>query len=332
LDSLEKKWTTVYAKGGKPPSIDQTGLENGTNVVKALRANGEPPNFAETARVLQAEADASPDRRGLPRHVLSTRTYQNYFAKAKLHERKPQITSPARQKACSDFRMVYSTMVMANSYVKNINPMLLWNFDFITFVIPRRGSNQSVYIADNDDPDVPVSVVEDEALPFAIKWVHLANAAGSCGPLIFIVAIDSIPPDKHYVAEVRGLSYNNDSTQTGYLVLCHTRNATDGIYRWFLKDIVIPTVNACRQYWNLRDEINMPLFAVVLCDGEDIVIEEVFNNDVLESFYDHDIYADKLCASTSRNTQPLDKSKCFLATKKRLQHIFKNDENVMDLL
>lgn len=246
-----KRGKNLFAKPGRPLVIDETGLKQCVDEVISLRSEGNPPTFSETTRILQGQANATADRRNQPHHDLTVRTAATYISRAKLNARKPQVTTPARQKACSDHRMLYSAMVMATAFAKGINPQVLWNFDFTTFVIPRAGSGENVYIAEDDNSIIPPAVVDDETLPFAIKWVHLANAAGTCGPLILIVSMDSIPEGQHEVVEIRGLSYNNNSSQSGYIVACHSRNATDEVYRWFLKKIVIPQIIETREYWGL---------------------------------------------------------------------------------
>jgi hypothetical protein len=68
--------------------------------------------------------------------------------------------------------------------------------------------------------------------------------------------------------------------------------------------------------------------ACVTCDGEALMLDKVFINEVVSEFRDNEIVVGKLPASTSGIYQPLDVSKVFMAAKTRLETIVNNEEDV----
>ena len=107
----------------------------------------------------------------------------------------------------------------------------------------------------------------------------------------------------------------------GYIVFCHNRSANDFVCRWFLEQQVIELTNEIRVNANLVDDDNMPLIAFASCDGETIILDEIFNEEILESLQEHNIHIGKFSASCSGILQPLDRSPIFKAAKRRLKSI-----------
>ena len=85
---------------------------------------------------------------------LTPRLVKEYISKLNLMKRSPQVITPVRDKACSDPRMIYSTMVMAEAYSKNLPPELIWNWD-ATFIINTPGVDQPVYVVKDDNLLIP---------------------------------------------------------------------------------------------------------------------------------------------------------------------------------
>jgi hypothetical protein len=79
--------------------------------------------------------------------------------------------------------------------------------------------------------------------------------------------------------------------------------------------------NEIRVNANLVDDDNMPLIAFASCDGETIILDEIFNEEILESLQEHNIHIGKFSASCSGILQPLDRSPIFKAAKRRLKSI-----------
>lgn len=69
----------------------------------------------------------------------------------------------------------------------------------------------------------------------------------------------------------------------------------------------------------------------VICDGESIIIEEVFNKAVLDGLRDSNISIGKLSASCSGILQPLDRATTFRDCKSKLKSIIRKNESVVIL-
>ena len=329
-----RNWISRHTKSGhlhnsrgSPGALDDIAMKDVVAEVKEYRhLNHEAPNRAEITKILQKHVEATSRRSGKPPIPVSSRLASNYIKKLDLRQRVPQVIPPVREKACSDPRMIYSTMVMANALAKDLPPDLIFNWDATTFIIRTPGVDQPVYIVPDDDFLIPPSVVSDDPFPFAIKWLYLANAAGYTAPLILIIGIEAIPADKGHVFSVPGLNCTGDPTSEGFIVFCHSLAGMDSLYRWFIQNQVIKIIEKVREVYGLTDDFNMPLAAFVGCDGEKIVLDEVFNNEILELLQDRNIHVGKLSASCSGILQPLDRSPTFKAAKKRLKTILSCNE------
>lgn len=317
----------LMGKRGPPSRIDDEGVDYVLQEVKQYRkTNHEPPNRAQVSTILKTAADATSTRRGTQKAALSYRLVSSYIKRLDLRARVPQVITPARDRACSDPRMIYSTMIMVNALVAGLPPEVIWNWDATTFIIPTPGAEQVVYVVKDDELLIPPAVVTEDPLPFAIKWLQLADAAGSTAPMLLIIGVADIPKDEAQMYSLFGLNYTGDPRAEGYIIFCKTRAAFDEVYRWFMEEHVIPLINDIRKLSCLTDDDGEPLPGVVSCDGEQMVLDEVFNTDVLDAFQEHNIHVGKISASCSAILQPLDRSPVFKAAKSRLKSIVNADD------
>jgi hypothetical protein len=236
----------LHAECGKPPAIDDIGLESVNQRVKEMVENIEPPNEHLVLQLIQDEGVATNQRRGVNPQQISERTAHTYLAKAGLVKRKPQTVTPARVKACSDFRMMYSMIVMSHAIMADLPSYCLWNFDATQFVIDAVGSGQHVYISKEHDFSRPISIMHNESLPFAIKYLHLSNAAGQMAPMVFVIAVDGFPDGQYAVRKITGLDTRCPEHDTTYLVLAPTRAVTSEFYQWLFTTVFIPFMVTCR--------------------------------------------------------------------------------------
>lgn len=235
-----KQGKQLRQEGGRPVAIDAEGIKSVKAKVKKYREeNHECPPRPEILKLMKAEAMETSKRTNTPPVVLCDRTITHYTV-----ERSPQTTIPTRDKACSDYRMIYSTLVMATALASGILPSLLWNFDATTFIIGTPGVEEPVYIVGNDDSLVPPNYVAEDPFPFAIKRLHFANAKGDTSPLVLIIGMEEIPVGKCKIEAVPGLSYQGQTVNTGNICFCHNRAGTDSLFRWFFNDIVIKEISA----------------------------------------------------------------------------------------
>jgi len=73
---------------------------------------------------------------------------------------------------------------------------LVWNWDGTQFVVRMTAAGARVYILDDDEDPTPVTAIGDSGLDYAIKWMFLGSAAGDAAPLVFMIAVPELPPDK----------------------------------------------------------------------------------------------------------------------------------------
>jgi hypothetical protein len=117
----------------------------------------------------------------------------------------------------------------------------------------------------------PVSLVGDDTLDIFIKWMHMGAAAGLAVPFVLLVAVDALKPDDFIVFEVPGLTYSAVPGTVGYLCFTKTRAGNAKFFEWFITKIAIPAVSDTRSFHKLKSR------AFVSCDGEAIVLEQVFS-------------------------------------------------------
>lgn len=313
---------------GRPSRLNEEDKEGTRSDLIQLRKDHQTPNRAELRRLFQAKADHTSEMNHTEKQRVSTSTLKRYKTELKIVPRKVQTISVARQHSGSDPRMVYSMVLLGLATMKSTPPQINNNWDFSQYVVATRGESETGFVLADDGIKDPISVVRDSALSFAIKYAHMGSAAGESAPVVFMVAISELSAGQWHVAEIPGLIVPTGSTRKGYLYFGKDRSGTPEFWRWFLKHIVLSTVVTCRLDYNLRDENGMPTEAVVTCDGEQIVMNEIFNNALRQEFTDHEVTLGKLPASCSGILQASDRAKTFLASKKRVKTIVEDD---MDL-
>jgi hypothetical protein len=140
-------------------------------------------------------------------------------------------------------------MVMLKAYTSNLVPQLIWNFDATQLTKNNNSNPDYVYTAAENGNSNPLTYIGDEILPVGVKWLHMGSAHGEYADLVVIIAIDSMQEDDYWVKSIPGLSQSNKIGSSGYLVFCKTRAANTPFYEWFVENIVIATLNNCRD-WN----------------------------------------------------------------------------------
>lgn len=318
----------IHSAAGRPSlwsHKDQSGIRQD---IIDLRKDHLTPNRKGLRQLLQARADHTSHVNHTGNRPVSKSSVKRIKEKLQIVPRKVQVISFAREHSGSDPRMVYSMVLLANATIKNAPAPHIWNWDFTQYIVGNRGDSSTGYIVVDDENHDPVSVVGDSTLPFAIKWAHMGSAAGESVPLVLMVAINELQPDDWMAAELFGLVAPTCKSRKGYLYFGKDRSGTPDFWRWFLETVALDTIVDCRKDYNLRDALGMLSEATVTCDGEQIVMNEIFTNELMELFTDHEVTVGKLPASCSGILQPADRAKTFLASKKRLRSIVEEDLDV----
>jgi len=97
------------------------------------------------------------------------------------------------------------------------------------------------------DDKTPVISAGEETLEFGIKWMHMGSAYGEAIPLILVVACDELKEDEYEAYQIPRMSHSCVPGAFGYLVFCKTRVGGPSFFRWFLTEIVVPTVSDSRK-------------------------------------------------------------------------------------
>lgn len=277
-----------------------------------------------TSIILKATRHTS-ERQNALRIDPSLRTIKSIKSLAGLELHTPQIVSKARMEACSDPRMLYSVWIMMNSLTKSLPPQLIWNWDATQFIVGQSDRDKKVYSVKLDDGSAnrtPLGLVGDESLDIAIKWMFMGSAAGAAAPLVFMAAVDGLNVEECKVFAIPGLTSTVDSNAVGYLCLCPTRAGNAAFFSWFIQNIAITTVEKCRRLYELPTGLNKEFApAFISSDGEAIVIEEVFNQDIRGLLRAENIHLGKIAASCSGILQPSDVSPLFRASKTKLRNM-----------
>jgi hypothetical protein len=245
--SRHQRAKVLHEECGRPYSLDEIGITNINDKVETAASSKHPLSQSETHAAIAEEVDNTKRRRNeAPTSPCSDRTIKSIMKKSNIRVRKPQITSPARFKACSDIRMSYTQWIMLKAYTENLPKQLIWNWDATQFVINTSDSDQRVCVINNPSDSTPVTVVGDSPLGCAIKWMHMGSANGEYAPLVLLVAIDELGVDDFEHYKVPGLSQCNQAGSVGHLCFCKTRAGNDAFFEWFIQDIAVKTVENCR--------------------------------------------------------------------------------------
>jgi hypothetical protein len=87
----------------------------------------------------------------------------------------------------------------------------------------------------------------NNGLPFAIKVMHCASAAGESMPACVVVAAKNMPAESFYVHEnVLGLSWSTQIGASGFLYIAKTRCGTKGLWMHWFRNVVIPALKASK--------------------------------------------------------------------------------------
>jgi hypothetical protein len=91
----------------------------------------------------------------------------------------------------------------------------------------------------------PISVSSVEipgSTSIFVKWFHMCNALGDVGPLVAIIAVNSMPPDQYFVKQVKFFTNVNVAGEFGWLYIAKTRGGNSELWKHFFLNVVVPTL------------------------------------------------------------------------------------------
>ena len=169
-----------------------------------------------------------------------------------------------------------------------------------------------------EDPHRPVTCASAESgdMGLFIKSYTIGSAAGFMGPMVLVLADDTLGEDEFKSYKVTGISHVSDAYDYGYVVLTKTRAGNRQFYRWYLNNILCAYVDDVRTA-NLLGESR----AFVSTDGESIQIDTFMEEDSANRLEASLIYQGKHSASYSAKGNAWDAGNYFKSTKKRTKHL-----------
>lgn len=218
-------------------------------------------------------------------------TVSKFRKRHKITHQKPDMSTDARDSACLCPRMSYAFFLVIYAISRFLAAVCKWNADASTYVFLPKGAGEKVcsLAADSDmeklldeidaapeeedgNEDLMGDVNQGDSwngfktkrgkgraksknlnngLPFAIKVMQLACAAGECGPACVVIAVKSMPVNTfsaHY--GVQGLSWTSEIGSAGVIYFSKTRCGTREMWMDWFRKVCIPTLNKSRQAHN----------------------------------------------------------------------------------
>ena len=218
-----------------------------------------------------------------------------------------QLSLAARDASCKCPRMSFVWFLVCYLLSAFLPAENKWNFDCSTYVFNGIGQGDKIRSLANES-DIhallkEVDRVEDEnveetatkssnrgsktrsisnALPFAIKVGALINAAGEKGPCLMIIAIPNMPENEFHFEKINALSFTCEIGQIGYLYFCKTRCGTKEMWKHVFKNCIFPCIKKSNEHHNKKDKDGNLFRNFFSTDGEDIIISNAYENDLVE--------------------------------------------------
>lgn len=306
----------LHEAAGQPSNLDAKARSDIKSDLKRRRLEKKPPDEKEMAKLFHDGVAATGSRQNRVIPDPSASSIQKYKEEMGISRNTPQVASNARYIAGNDIRMSWTMWIMMKSLTENITfSQPLWNWDATQFVVSLSDKVRKVYTIKVEDTKIksaPLSVVGNETLVIGIKWMHMGSATGPAIPLVLLIAVDGLTDPNCFVYPIAGMTSCVQGNSVGYLCFCPTRVGNDKFFTWFIQHVAIPAISdaqdLCRQSLGVEGP---PLHAFVTCDGEVMVVEEVFNLDTRNMLASRNIDFGKISASCSGIHQPSDVSPLF---------------------
>ena len=129
------------------------------------------------------------------------------------------------------------------------DPLTL-NFDATQFLISSgKGETLKVVVVKDDPVDGPISAKNAKGgdLNYFVKYYAIISAGGLSGPLVFVLACDSMGEDEFVVHECPGLYKGDSDCDTiGYIVFTKSRAGNTKFYLWLNISVILPFIEKLR--------------------------------------------------------------------------------------
>jgi hypothetical protein len=277
---FEKNWPIYinpnrgFTGSGRPEAIDEQGWRVIAEHLAKCKKEVNEASITELTCLMSNEAIMTGLRRQRPLgddfRELDGRTVKHHKKEKGITTGSPGLTTDARVKACSCPRMSFMWYLICYVLSRILPGSHKWNSDGTTYVFESKGKGEKVCSLaddsqlkdlldeiDEEDGIFPKSSAkgkksssQDNDLAFAIKVMHLSNAAGDSGPACVLLANKRMPKDKFYVKHVKGLYWGNGVSRTGILYVCQTRAGTKEMWLDWHRRVCLPTIRDSNEYYD----------------------------------------------------------------------------------
>jgi hypothetical protein len=241
--------------------------------------------------------------------MVSDKFYKRFKKRHNLKEETPDLSTAARDVSCKCPRMSfvwYLVCYLLSAFLPAVNK---WNFDCSTYVFTGIGQGDKICsLAPDSDLEAILKEIDTEEevsdtthrsdnrgsktrsisndLPFAIKVGALINAGGEKGPAIMIISTPKMPEGEWHVEEVKGLGFTCEIGQVGYLYFSKTRCGTKSMWNDVFKRCILPTIKKSNDYHQTKDINGQFCRNFFSTDGEDIIISNAYEDEMVQLFRD----------------------------------------------
>lgn len=242
----------------------------------------------------------------------------------------------AREIATGDPFLSYAWYLVNAAYSAHLTATNKWNADGSTFVFSSDGCIKHVYrlsesleleLSGGLPPDTRYSEQARrfgaQDFPYAIKVMHLCNAAGEVGPLVAVVAIDDLDTDAFHVAAIPGFANTAAAGQVGYIFFTKTRAGNKRMWTHYFLNILVPCICLVGK---INDTHDLGYFFST--DSEDVIISQAFNEDVSNALVSNKIHYARIGASLTSIHQPSDRQLTFKSCKRFVKNAMSEDKSI----
>jgi hypothetical protein len=353
---FDRNWKSYKKNGttngtGPPGLISMTEKLRLGRLITTNRQNGTENSEVELRNELTASVKASSKEKGkilAGYSGVSNTLYNNYVNKEFVQVRTQDMSTDARDKACKCPLMSYMWYLICFAVSGHLPPTHKWNADGSTYNFEMntktklcrfKPEDELKYVAKeeitikNNMSKGSRNKATRNSIGFAIKVMHMSSAAGEASPFVAVIAIDTLNKETNewHCEEVVGLSYTADIGRKGYIYFAHDRAGTRDMWKHYFTNVVIPTIaqsSSAHNFNKLGEPETIPV--MFSTDGEDIVIVNGYQDDLVGLFDTHNISYCRVGAGTTGIHQAGDRQYTFRETKKFVSTATRNKMEVHD--
>jgi hypothetical protein len=260
---------SVTGEDGRPELLDAQGKTNIRESVSNLQKKRKCIFNWELANIIKVQKVETEKRRGKTvdesSGMISVRDPSVAKVKQELNivTKHAQSITDARLVALGSIRVIYKWASLLYELTKNLPGENKFNADATTFQFyPDNTGGKVNIIRGNDDKSPVTSVNLPSDTCVFVKWMHLCNAVGDMGPLVYIIQIDGLEKDTFEKFEIPGLACLGSNLK-GVVYFCSSRAGNHALWMdWFLY-IVIPYMAESSKFYDLK--VTCMLYNVKFC-------------------------------------------------------------------